>query len=40
MVSINQLAQMAIDLSQKKITINNLEGEAFKKNMDMKFQWV
>lgn len=31
MVSINQLAQMAIELSQKKITINNLEGEAFKK---------
>ena len=31
MVSINQLAQMAIDLSQKKITINNLEGDAFKK---------
>ena len=30
MVSINQLAQMAIDLSQK-ITINNLEGDAFKK---------
>jgi GDP-D-mannose 3',5'-epimerase len=31
MVSINQLAQMAIDLSQKKIIINNLEGDAFKK---------
>ncbi|MBT36915.1 MAG: NAD-dependent dehydratase [Chloroflexi bacterium] len=31
MVSINQLAQMAIDLSQKEITINNLEGDAFKK---------
>ena len=31
MVSINQLAQIAIDLSQKNITINNLEGEAFQK---------
>ena len=30
MVSINQLAQIAIDLSGKNITINNLEGEAFK----------
>tara|TARA_X000001036_G_scaffold261351_2_gene242941 strand:+ start:3350 stop:4348 length:999 start_codon:yes stop_codon:yes gene_type:complete len=30
MVSINQLAQIAIDLSEKNITINNLEGEAFK----------
>jgi len=31
MVSINQLAQMAIDLSGKDLSINNLEGEAFKK---------
>ena len=31
MVSINQLAQIAIDLSGKDISINNLEGEAFKK---------
>ena len=31
MVSINQLAQMAIDLSGKKIKIKNLEGDDFKK---------
>ena len=29
MVTINQLAQMAIDISRKNITINNLEGEEF-----------
>tara|TARA_X000001036_G_scaffold431923_1_gene467024 strand:+ start:112 stop:1119 length:1008 start_codon:yes stop_codon:yes gene_type:complete len=31
MVSINQLAQIAIDLSGKKLTINNLQGEDFEK---------
>ncbi len=31
MVSINQLAQIAIDLSGKDIAINNLDGEDFKK---------
>ena len=31
MVSINQLAQIAIDLSGKDISINNLQGEDFKK---------
>ncbi len=31
MVSINQLAQIAIDLSGKNISINNLDGEDFKK---------
>ncbi len=31
MVSINQLAQIAIDLSGKDISINNLDGEDFKK---------
>ena len=30
MVTINQLAQIAIDLSGKTIKINNLDGEAFK----------
>jgi nucleoside-diphosphate-sugar epimerase len=30
MVTINELAQMAIDISGKDIKINNLEGEAFK----------
>jgi nucleoside-diphosphate-sugar epimerase len=29
MVTINQLAQMAIDISHKKITINNIYGEEF-----------
>ncbi|WP_370896131.1 NAD-dependent epimerase/dehydratase family protein [Chryseobacterium gossypii] len=29
MVSINELAQMAIDISEKDLTINNLEGQAF-----------
>jgi len=29
MVSINELAQMAIDISNKKIKINNLEGQEF-----------
>jgi len=29
MVSINELAQMAIDIARKDVTINNLEGEAF-----------
>ena len=31
MVSINQLAQIAIDLSGKKLTINNLQGKDFEK---------
>jgi len=31
MVSINQLAQIAIDLSEKKLTINNLQGKDFEK---------
>jgi len=31
MVSINELAQMAIDISGKNITINNIEGENFLK---------
>ena len=31
MISINNFAQMAIDISGKDIHINNLEGEAFKK---------
>ena len=31
MVSINQLAQIAIDLSGKDISINNLDGDDFKK---------
>lgn len=30
MISINDFAQMAIDISGKNITINNLEGEAFE----------
>jgi GDP-D-mannose 3',5'-epimerase len=30
MVTINQLAQMAIDISGKNITIKNLDGESFK----------
>jgi nucleoside-diphosphate-sugar epimerase len=30
MVSINQLAQMAIDASGKNITIKNIDGEEFK----------
>ena len=29
MVSINQLAQMAIDISEKSLTINNIRGEEF-----------
>ena len=29
MVTINQLAQMAIDISEKKISINNLDGQEF-----------
>jgi len=29
MVSINELAQMAIDISQKNLSIKNLEGEEF-----------
>ena len=30
MVTINQLAKMAIDISRKKLSINNLEGNDFK----------
>lgn len=30
MVTINQLAQMAIDISGKKVNINNIQGEEFK----------
>ena len=30
MISINDFAQMAIDISEKNITINNLEGQAFQ----------
>ena len=29
MVTINELAQIAIDLSEKEITINNLDGQDF-----------
>jgi nucleoside-diphosphate-sugar epimerase len=29
MVTINELAQMAIDISKKDITINNIDGENF-----------
>ena len=31
MVSINQLAQLAIDISGKELSISNLEGEDFRK---------
>jgi nucleoside-diphosphate-sugar epimerase len=30
MVTINQLAEMAIDISKKEISIRNIEGEDFK----------
>ena len=31
MISINNFAQMAIDISGKNISINNIEGEEFEK---------
>ena len=40
MVTINQLAQMAIDVSRKKIYITNIEGDDFIKNMDFHVQLV
>jgi nucleoside-diphosphate-sugar epimerase len=36
MVTINQLAQMAIDISGKNITIKNLEGEEFREKYGFK----
>ena len=33
MVQINQLAQIAINLSGKNISIENLQGKAFEENM-------
>ena len=30
MVTINQLAQMAIDISKKTLKVNNIEGQDFK----------
>ncbi|WBV61532.1 NAD-dependent epimerase/dehydratase family protein [Chryseobacterium camelliae] len=36
MVSINELAQMAIDISQKELSIKNLEGEEFYKKYGFK----
>ncbi len=36
MVTINQLAQMAIDASGKNITIKNIEGEEFKQKYGFK----
>jgi nucleoside-diphosphate-sugar epimerase len=36
MVTINELAQMAIDISNKEITINNINGEEFQKKYGFK----
>jgi nucleoside-diphosphate-sugar epimerase len=36
MVTINQLAQMAIDISEKNITIKNIQGDAFYKKYGFK----
>ena len=38
MVTINQLAQMAINSSGKSIAIKNIDGDEFKENMDLNVQ--
>ena len=35
MISINNLAKMAISYSNKNLKIDNIEGERFRKNMDL-----
>ena len=40
MVTINQLAQMAIDISGKDVEINNIDGKILSINMDSLVRWV